>query len=68
MTEEKVEEVLEFSIKIRTNTDKEKIIHFFDIISHIDSSLTLCHDDYDDLTQIKFNLNCLHCSMEITNA
>lgn len=67
MNKETIEEVLEFSIKIRTNTDKEKIIRFFDIRQHISSSLTYDYDYDEFLGKIEFELECLGYSMEITD-
>ena len=65
MDNERIEEVLEFSIKVRTNTGKEKLICFSDIRHHIGSSLANYHDDYDNLTKIEFKLDCLGYKMEI---
>lgn len=65
MNDEVIERVLEFSIKVQTNTEKEKLIKFSNIGGFIDSSLSLNHDDYDDLTKIIFKLNCLSYAMEI---
>ena len=65
MDEERIEEVLEFYVKVRTNTGKEKLIRFSDIRHHIGSSLAYWHDDYDGVTKIEFKLDCLGYSMGI---
>lgn len=65
MNDEVIEKVLGFSIKVQTNTGKEKLIRFSNIDGFIDSSLSLNHDDYDDLTKIIFKLDCLGYAMEI---
>lgn len=65
MDEERIAEVLEFSIKVRTNTDKEKIIRWFDLKYPISSSLANCQGDYDNFVKIEFKLECLGYSMEI---
>lgn len=67
MDNERIEEVLEFSIKVKTNTGKEKLICFSDIYYHISSSLANYRDDYDNLTKIEFKLECLDCKMEIVD-
>lgn len=67
MEEERIEEVLEFSVKVRTNTGKEKLICFSDIHHHIGSSLAHWHDDYDGVHKIEFKLDCLGYSMEIVD-
>lgn len=65
MDEERIEEVLEFNVRVRTNTGKKKIISFSDIRHHIGSSLANWHDDYDGLYKIEFKLDCFGYSMGI---
>ena len=67
MNDEVIEKVLEFSIKVQTDTGKEKLIRFTNINGFIDSSLSLNHDDYDYISKIKFELNCLSYAMEIAD-
>lgn len=64
MNDEVIEKVLGLSIKVQTNTGKEKLIKFSNIDGFIDSSLSLKYND-DDLTKITFELNCLGYAMEI---
>lgn len=65
MNDEKVDKVLEFSIKVQTNTGKEKIIRLSNINGHIDSSLSIKSDDDDDGVEMKLKLHCLGYTMEI---
>lgn len=66
MEEERIEEVLGFNVKVRTNTGKEKLIRFSDI-HHIGSSLAHWQDDYDGVYKIEFKLDCFWYSMEIVD-
>lgn len=65
MDKEVIEKVLEFNIKVQTNTGKEKSIRFSNIDGFIDSSLSYCNDDCDGLAKVKFAINCLGYTMEI---
>lgn len=67
MEDERIEKVLEFYVKVQTNTGKEKLICFSDIYNHIGSSLAHWHDDYDGVHKIEFKLDCLGYSMGIVD-
>lgn len=61
--EEIIDKVLEFRIKVKTNTGKEKWILFSDIKGYISSALSCKRDD--GTPGIEFNIECCGYTRQI---
>lgn len=64
--EEIIDKVLEFRIKVKTNTGKEKWILFSDIKGYISSALSCKRDD--GAPCIAFNMECCGYTRQIIDA
>lgn len=74
--EEKIEEILSFDVKVRTNNNEEKILRFnFKNDKHLNSTISInedcIHDDiiydcvYDCFYTIEIKHECKNYSMEL---
>ena len=63
---ETIKEILEVDIKVRTNTGKEKVIRFSDIVGCHEAMIT-CNRKYNFLNNAKFKIEfgCSDYSMGI---
>ena len=61
MDNETVKEILEVDVKVRTNTGKEKIIRFSDIVGCHNAMITRNCDEYGDYS---FSINNINIKIE----
>lgn len=69
MDNETIKEILEVGIKVRTNTRKEKVIRFSDIVGCHEAMIT-CNREFEDYnflnnTKFKIEFGCSDYTMEI---
>lgn len=65
-TEEEVPvEVTSLEIKALTNKGNEVVIRYSDIQGHLSSKLTINHDEYDNYTRIKLDVECFGYTRDV---